>query len=73
MADTLITWLNKDIVLSKTITDIPTDFQNGYLFAELLYKTKQIPKLSIYINSKKHQDIILNFCYLTKYRFTRII
>ena len=42
------------------------DFRNGYLFAELLYKTKQIPKLSLYRNTNNHKDMIYNFCHLKK-------
>ena len=66
MADDILDWLNNKIKLSKNITNISEDFQNGFYFAELLYKTRQIPKLSIYYNSNKEKDIIHNFCFLTK-------
>ena len=66
MAETLKDWLNNEIVLSKVINDIPKDFSNGYLFAELLFKTKQIPNLSLFKNSNNKKDIISNFCYLQK-------
>ena len=66
MSEKLLLWLNKDIVLSKIVKDIPYDFKNGYLFAELLYKTKQIPNLSIYKNTNFQKDIISNFCHLQK-------
>ena len=66
MSEKLLLWLNKDIVLSKIVKDIPFDFKNGYLFAELLYKTKQIPNLSIYKNTNFQKDIISNFCHLQK-------
>ena len=66
MAELLQNWLNNEIILSKTIDDIPYDFKNGYLFAELLFKTKQIPNLSLFKNSKEHKDIISNFCHLQK-------
>ena len=66
MSDLLINWLNKEIVLSKNIKDIPMDFRNGYLFAELLFKTKQISNLSLFKNSKHREDIISNFCHLQK-------
>jgi len=59
-------WLNNEIKLSKKIDNISDDFQNGYLFAELLYKHKIIPDISIYTNSKLEKDIIHNFCYLSK-------
>ena len=66
MAELLQNWLNKEIILSKNIKDIAFDFKNGYLFAELLYKTKQIPNLLLFKNSNKPKDIITNFCYLQK-------
>ena len=59
-------WLNNDIILSKKIKDISEDFRNGYLFAELLYKTKQIQKLSNFKDSNDKKDIIHNFCLLNK-------
>ena len=66
MTELLLNWLNNEIVLSKSIKDIPMDFRNGYLFAELLYKTKQIPKLSLFKNSNNYKDMIHNFCHLQK-------
>ena len=66
MAEQLKDWLNNEVKLSKKVDNINEDFHNGYLFAELLHKTKQIPNLSIYINSNKEKDIIHNFCFLSK-------
>ena len=66
MTELLINWLNNEIVLSKPIKDLSIDFHNGYLFAELLFKTKQIPKLSLYKNTNNYKDIIYNFCHLQK-------
>ena len=66
MSELLQNWLNKEIILSKTIDDISYDFKNGYLFAELLFKTKQISNLSLFKNSKQREDIISNFCHLQK-------
>ena len=66
IAYNILDWLNNKIKLSKKITNISEDFQNGFLFAELLYKTRQIPNLSIYYNTNKEKDIIHNFCFLTK-------
>ena len=66
MSELLQNWLNKEIILSKTIDDISYDFKNGYLFAELLFKTKQISNLSLFKNSKHREDIISNFCHLQK-------
>ena len=59
-------WLNNEMKLSKKIDNISEDFQNGYVFAELLYKHKIIPDISIYSNSKEEKDIIHNYCYLSK-------
>ena len=66
MSEILLKWLNNDIILSKKIKDISEDFRNGYLFAELLYKTKQIQKLSNFKDSNDKKDIIHNFCLLNK-------
>ena len=64
MSEYLISWLNNEIHLSKKITNIPKDFNNGYLFAELLYKTKQLPSLKIFKNSSIVGDILQNFSIL---------
>ena len=64
MSEYLISWLNEDILLSKKIKNIPKDFNNGYLFAELLYKTGQVPSLKIFKNSTKIHDILSNFSLL---------
>ena len=66
MTEILLNWLNNDIVLSKPVSNISIDFHNGYLFAELLYKTKQIPKLSLFKNTDNLKDIIHNFSLLQK-------
>ena len=64
MSEYLISWLNEEIGLSKKITNVPKDFSNGYLFGELLYKTKQIPSLKFFKNSSKINDILNNFSIL---------
>lgn len=66
MAEMLLEWLNSDFSLSKKITNIADDFSNGYLFAEILYKMKIIPRLSIYKNTQNANDISRNFCLLAK-------
>ena len=66
MPSILLKWLNEDIRLSRNIQDISEDFKNGYLFAELLYKVKQIHNLSQYKDSNNKKDIIKNFCFLNK-------
>ena len=64
MSEILIKWLNEEIHLSQKIINISADFKTGYLFAELLYKTKQLQNLSEYKNTSKNKDIIHNFCLL---------
>ena len=66
MTEILLNWLNNEIILSKYIKDISMDFRNGYFFAELLFKTKQIPKISMFKNTNNYKDIISNFCHLQK-------
>ena len=62
----LIKWLNNELHLSKEIKEISEDFKNGYLFAELLYKTKQIQSLAQFKNSNNKKDIIRNFSLLNQ-------
>ena len=71
MSEILIKGLNNEIHLSKKITNIPNDFYNGYLFAELLYRTRQIPSLKKFKNSSNTSDMINNFSLLDNY-FTEI-
>ena len=66
MTDLLIKWLNDEIKLSKEITNIPSDFRTGYLFAELLHKMNHLPVLSQYKNSTKKGDILHNLDNLQK-------
>ena len=66
MTDVLIQWLNDEIKLSKEITNIPSDFRTGYLFAELLHKMNHLPVLSQYKNSTKKIDIMHNLYNLQK-------
>ena len=64
MSEILIKWLNEEIHLSKEITNITEDFKTGYLFAELLYKTKQFQNLTQFKNTRNKKDILHNFCLL---------
>ena len=66
MSEILKKWLNEEIHLSKEIKEISEDFKNGYLFAELLFKLKQIHNLSQFKDSNNKKDIINNFCLLNK-------
>lgn len=40
--DTVIEWLNKDVILSEKIENIPEQFANGYHFGELLHRYNQL-------------------------------
>ena len=64
MSQLLIKWLNNDIHLSKQIKNISEDFKNGFLFAELLHKMKQIQNLSQFKDSNNKKDILRNYCLL---------
>ena len=66
MTELLIQWLNEEVKLSKPITNIPSDFSNGYFFAELLHKMNHLPVLSIYKNSQNKKDILHNLDNLQK-------
>ena len=67
MSEYLISWLNDEICLSKKVINIPDDFSNGYLFAELLYKTKQLKSLENFKNSSNNREILQNFSLLEPY------
>jgi hypothetical protein len=41
MSSIIFSWLNDEIQLSKRISHIEEDFNNGYLFGELLQKYNQ--------------------------------
>ena len=57
MSELLIKWLNSEIHLSKEITNISEDFKSGYLFAEILSKTKQLHTLHEFRNSSNKKEI----------------
>ena len=44
MSKTILDYLNNEIKLSKIVQNIEKDFQNGYLFAELLQKLGYLKK-----------------------------
>ena len=66
MSEILYNWLNNEVKLSKEITDIEVDFSNGYLFAELLFKYKQLPGLEKFKNTELHKHKVNNFTFLDK-------
>jgi|688.fasta_scaffold1438208_1 hypothetical protein len=41
MSDIILAWLNDEIQLSRRISHFEEDFNNGYLFGELLQKYNQ--------------------------------
>ena len=69
ITDTLITnWLNKDINFEPKITNIQTDFRNGYYFGQLLLKLGLISEddSNLYIIANKFNEIRENFFLLQK-------
>lgn len=64
MTDLLVNWLNNDIKLSRKISNIDKDFSNGYLYAELLFKFKQIPNIKNFNDSNNINTIDKNFLFL---------
>ena len=69
ITDTLITnWLNIDIIFEPKITNIQTDFRNGYYFGQLLLKLGLISEddSNLYIISNKLNEIRENFFLLQK-------
>ena len=53
MTDILYNWINKEVKLSKQITNISEDFFNGYFFGELLYKYKLLPQFHQFKNNSE--------------------
>ena len=66
MSETLLNWLNSEIKLSVPITDIPSQFANGYYFGELLSKYKLLPTFNEFRNTMIPLDITRNYGLLQK-------
>lgn len=66
MSETLLNWLNKEVKLSATITDISSQFANGYYFGELLSKYQLLPTFNEFKNTKNTLDITKNYGLLQK-------
>ena len=66
MSETLLNWLNNEIKLSVPITDIPSQFANGYYFGELLSKYKLLPTFNEFRNTMIPLDITRNYGLLQK-------
>lgn len=62
MSELLLKWLNDEVVLHKRVTNLGSDFTNGYLFGEILHKHNQQPNLE-HFNKRDTPDAkINNFC-----------
>ena len=61
MAKLLETWLNSEVELSKKVTDLETDFSNGYLLGELLYKYNQQPDFHEFSDAQTRMHVLGNF------------
>ena len=69
MSETLLNYLNNEIILTKRIKSIDKEIKNGYLFAELLSKTGFLitNNLSLFNkNPKTKTEIKLNFILLNQ-------
>ena len=67
MTESLLSYLNNEIKLSKPINDIATDFCSGYFFAEILSKTGNLnSNLTDYIKNPKNSLEISNNFYKLK-------
>ena len=64
MTDILYNWINKEVKLSKQITNISEDFFNGYFFGELLYKYKLLPQFHQFKNNSEKTSIAKNYLLL---------
>ena len=61
MSDILLNFINNNIGLSKTITNIEQDFQNGVYFCELIEKAFNINQIKYNKNPKNNVEISNNF------------
>ena len=64
MSNILITWLNTEVDLSKKITNMEEDFQNGYLLGELLHKFNQLTNLNDFRDENDRSAAMNNFARL---------
>ena len=71
MTEILYNWINKEVKLSKEITNICEDFSNGYFFGELLYKYKLLPQFNEFKNSQEKSSITKNYL-LLKYKLDEL-
>ena len=66
MSETLLNWLNNEVKLSVPISDISSQFANGFLFGELLSRYKLLPTFDEFKNTTNRLDITKNYGLLQK-------
>ncbi|GMF18214.1 unnamed protein product [Phytophthora lilii] len=64
MADLLLRWLNHELELSAHVTNMETDFANGYLLGEILHRLNHQHNFADFMRSSSADAKILNFCLL---------
>ena len=52
MAELLLSWVNNDLKLSKTVTNLDKDFANGYLLGEILHIHNQQANFNLFSNKE---------------------
>jgi CH-like domain in sperm protein len=50
-SETVLSWITREMKLSKQVTSFEQDFSSGYLFAEILHRYELVDDLANY--SKK--------------------
>jgi hypothetical protein len=60
MANLIENWLNGEVKLSKIILNLEEDFNNGYLFGEVLNKYKLIQNFHEYKNKNDEESALKN-------------
>jgi hypothetical protein len=63
-SDLLNSWLSNEVGLSRKISHFETDFSNGYLFGELLFKFTQIDNFHLFRNKYDRSSVVNNWCKL---------
>jgi hypothetical protein len=66
MTEMLLDWLNKEVKLSRSVSDIVEDMSNGYLIGEILHKHKQISNFNEYKDRLDPDTKIHNFRLIEK-------
>ena len=66
MSETLYFWLNNELKLSEKITNIQTQFSNGFFFGEILSKYELLPQFNEFNNTNNKLHITKNYSLLQK-------